>query len=233
MFEVRKLVGGWGTGTVVEDVSFQLAQGEALSIIGRNGVGKTTLLELITGRASYRSGSITLEGQELQDKTIRLRSLAGIAYVPQAREVFPSLTVREHLSIALRPGQWDEARVFDLFPSLKLRAGNLASQLSGGEQQMVAIARALVTNPKILVMDEPTEGLAPVLIDQLVASLKSVASDRSLSVLLVEQRIDVALALSNRCIVMERGHVVLEESSATLAQDPERCVSLVGFSKQE
>lgn len=229
MLEVSSLIGGWGSGTVVEGISFSIPPGEVVSIIGRNGVGKSTLLELLVGRANRKSGLIRLGSADLQQASTRSRALAGIGYVPQTREIFPSLTVLEHLEIAQRPGPWNQDRIFELFPSLRKRARNLASQLSGGEQQMVAIARALVTNPRVLIMDEPTEGLAPVLIDQLVNAVQTVIRDDALSVLLVEQRINIALALSTRCMVMDRGRIVLEEASATLALDPERCKSLIGL----
>jgi branched-chain amino acid transport system ATP-binding protein len=229
VFEVNRLHGGWGPTLVVEDLSLQLAPGETLGIIGRNGVGKSTLLELLVGRAQQRSGSIRLNRSDLTARPIHERAQLGLAYVPQGREVFASLTVQEHLDVALRPGAWTAARVLELFPRLAERLPSFGNQLSGGEQQMLAIARALLGNPKVLLMDEPFEGLAPIVVEHLVQSIRRIVGDGSLSVLLVEQRIDIALDLSNRCIVMDRGRIVFEGASGALAADSARLTGLMGL----
>lgn len=208
MLELRNLTGGWGPTTIIEDVSINFEAGETVAIIGRNGVGKTTLLELVTRRTECRAGQIILNGEDITSLRTHERSWRGLGYVPQQREVFPSLTVKEHLTISRRSGRWTEATVLELFPSLNSRLNNLGSQLSGGEQQMLAIARALVGNPSVLLMDEPSEGLAPVIVEQLVRAIRSLVGAGSISVVLVEQRIDIALDLASRYIILDRGRVV-------------------------
>ena len=232
MLEVHDLCGGWGPTTVIEHLSLRLAPGEAVSIVGRNGMGKSTLLELIVGRAQRRSGTILIGNTDITALPTYERALAGLAYVPQQREVFRSLTVAEHLAIAQRPGAWTRDRVFATFPPLASRKGSFAGVLSGGEQQMLAIGRALVTNAGVLLMDEPTEGLAPVIIDQLVAAIRAVAADSTLTVLLVEQRVDIALELTSRCIVMERGRVISDQPTSRLRESPERLAALIGFEQK-
>jgi branched-chain amino acid transport system ATP-binding protein len=229
MLEIRKLHGGWGPTLVVEDLNLEVATGETVAIVGRNGVGKTTLLELLVGRAQRRSGTIRLAGADLSTAPIHQRAKRGLGYVPQGREVFPSLTVGEHLEIAARPGAWTVTRVIDLFPRLGERLASHGNQLSGGEQQMLAIARALLGNPRVLLMDEPFEGLAPIIVEHLVASIRKIVTSGSVGLLLVEQRVDIALDLSIRCVVMDRGRAVFEGQSASLAGDEERIVALMGL----
>jgi branched-chain amino acid transport system ATP-binding protein len=229
VLEVQALRGGWGPTTVVDGIDLAVAAGEVVAIIGRNGVGKSTLLEVIVGRARRHAGVIRIGGADVADQAIHRRSRLGLGYVPQEREVFKSLTVRENLAVAQRPGAWNATAAFDLFPSLRNRKHNLASQLSGGEQQMLSIARALVGNPRLLIMDEPSEGLAPVIVEQLVTALSAIARDGSMAFLLVEQRIDAALELSRRCLVMDRGRFVHEADSAMLRRNPERIGDLLGL----
>jgi branched-chain amino acid transport system ATP-binding protein len=200
-----------------------------VSIIGRNGVGKTTALELIMGRARQRAGTIRLNGQAIDALPVFLRSRAGLGFVPQSREIFPNLTVMENLGAAVRPGDWGLARVLELFPSLQRRTKNLGKQLSGGELQMLAIARALVGNPQVLLMDEPTEGLAPIVVEQVVAAIKALTSARALAIVLIEQIIDVAFDLSDRSIVMDRGHIVHEAPSAVLRKDRKFVQAMMGL----
>jgi branched-chain amino acid transport system ATP-binding protein len=232
MLEIRNLTGGWGSTTVVQDLSMNVQSGETVSIIGRNGVGKTTLLELIVGRANQLSGDVFIDGKSLLTEPSHVRSQIGLGFVPQQREVFPSLTVEENLAVARRSGQWTEATLFELFPGLGRRRNSPGRALSGGEQQMLAIARALIGNPRVLLMDEPSEGLAPIVVEQLVEAIRALVANHALAVLLVEQRVDIAIDLSTRCLVMDRGRIVRECVSADLRKEPNRIGELMGLTHQ-
>ncbi len=223
------VIAGYGETIVLEDNSFALPAGESLSVIGRNGVGKTTLLATIMGHTRQRAGRIMLEGADISGEPIHRRAMAGLGLVPQEREVFPSLSVHENLDIAKRPGDWTMEAVFELFPNLAERADHSGNQLSGGEQQMLAIARALVGNPSVLLMDEPTEGLAPVIIENLVAAMHSLRGTGGLAILLVEQHTKIALDFSERILVMDRGRIVYDGDSAELKANPEMLDQLIGF----
>ena len=229
MLEIAGLSGGWGPTMVVEGLSLSLARDETVAVIGRNGVGKSTLLELLVGRAQGRGGRILLQGRDLTGLPIHERARLGLGYVPQGREVFPSLTVQEHLDVAARPGHWDAPRVIDLFPRLGERLGSYGDQLSGGEQQMLAIARALLGNPVVMLMDEPFEGLAPIIVEHLVRAIRTIVQGGSMALLLVEQRVDIALDLSRRCVVMDRGQCVFEGASEALAQDETALAAHMGL----
>jgi branched-chain amino acid transport system ATP-binding protein len=229
MLDCRQLTGGWGPTTIVEGVTLSVARGETVAILGRNGVGKTTLLELIADRAHRASGSVFLDGQDISSLPAHARARLGLGYVPQGREVFASLTVREHIDISERPGPWTSARVLELFPALAARASSRGGQLSGGEQQMLAIARALLGNPKLLLMDEPSEGLAPVVVEQLVNAIRAIAAGRSMAILLVEQRVDVALDLADRYIIMDRGRVVDVGAADALRRRQEDIPAMMGL----
>jgi branched-chain amino acid transport system ATP-binding protein len=229
--ELEHVSAGYGETVVLEDVDLALEPGESLSVIGRNGVGKTTLLATVMGHTTLHRGDVRLRGQSLRSLPIHRRARLGLGFVPQEREVFPSLSVRENLGIASRPGHWTEARVFELFPNLADRVSNMGHQLSGGEQQMLSIARALMTNPSVLLMDEPTEGLAPVIVEALTAVLLRLRDESALSIVLVEQNSRVALAFSPRTAVMDKGRIVYAGPSAALAADPERLARLIGLAE--
>ncbi len=218
---------GYGETHVLEGVVLALAAGESLSIIGRNGVGKSTLLATIMGHTTLHAGSIALAGARIEAAPPHRRSRAGLAYVPQEREIFASLTVRENLELGARPGHWTPQRVYELFPILAERLGHGGTQLSGGEQQMLAIARALLTNPTVLLMDEPTEGLAPVIVQALALVLAQLRAAGGLSIVLVEQNSRVALDFSERTVVMDKGRIVYDGASERLRKDPEFLASLV------
>jgi branched-chain amino acid transport system ATP-binding protein len=226
--ELKGVHAGYGETVVLEDVNLALAQGESLSVIGRNGVGKTTLLATIMGHTTLHKGEIALAGQSLNRMPIYRRATAGLGFVPQEREIFPSLTVLENLEVGARPGHWTQGRVFELFPNLRERLSNRGNQLSGGEQQMLSIARALLTNPSVLLMDEPTEGLAPVIVEALTAVLLKLRSESRLSIVLVEQNSRVAFAFSDRTVVLDKGRIVYDGVSAALRDDPERLHKLIG-----
>ena len=222
---------GYGATQVLEDVSLTLAAGESLSLLGRNGVGKSTLLATIMGQTRVYRGALNWQGQDLQALRTCQRVWRGLAYVPQEREIFPSLSVLENLKVAQRRGAWTLTRVFELFPQLRERRSNLGHQLSGGEQQMLAIGRALLANPQLLLLDEPSEGLAPVIVEQLQQALVTVRDQTGMSMLLVEQNSRLALAFAPRCLVMNRGRVVYDGASAALATDPDKLDSLVGVNR--
>jgi branched-chain amino acid transport system ATP-binding protein len=227
--ELRHVSAGYGETVVIEDIDLKLAPGECISVIGRNGVGKTTLLSTIMGHTTLHAGDIALDDKRLNGMPSFRRALTGLGFVPQEREIFPSLSVRENLDIAARPGAWTPARVFELFPRLKERLDNMGNQLSGGEQQMLSIARALLTNPSVLLMDEPTEGLAPVLVDTLIEVLKKLRADAELSIILIEQNSRVAFAFSPRTVILDKGRIVYDGESEPLRDDPERLAKLIGI----
>jgi branched-chain amino acid transport system ATP-binding protein len=226
--ELRHVSAGYGETVVVEDVNLALGPGESLSVIGRNGVGKSTLLATVMGHTTVHAGEVLLDGASLARVPIFRRARGGLGFVPQEREIFPSLSVQENLEVASRPGPWTVERAFELFPHLRARRANMGSQLSGGEQQMLAIARALLTNPSVLLMDEPTEGLAPVIVEALADVLRQLRAEGALSIILVEQNSRVALAFSARTVVMDKGRIVYDGASAPLADDPDLLARLVG-----
>lgn len=228
LLEVEQLRSGYGDAIVIDGCSFTVGAGEAIALVGRNGVGKTTLLVTLMGLARVRGGGMRWLGRDLLRMRTSERARAGIGWVPQEREVFPSLTVEENLVVTALPGPWSLARVYALFPRLAERRRNFGNELSGGEQQMLSMGRALMLNPKLLLLDEPLEGLAPVIVDELCAAIASMVTSEGQALILVEQHVEQALALTHRAIVLERGRIVHEASSAVLRADPHRIDRWVG-----
>ena len=229
--ELYKVFAGYGQTVILEDIRLALDVGETLSIIGRNGVGKSTLLATIMGHTTLHGGAIRLHGKDALQLVTYKRVAAGLGYVPQEREIFPSLTLRENLEVAARAGAWTVQGVFDLFPRLAERADNRGNQLSGGEQQMLAIGRALVGNPTVLLMDEPSEGLAPVIVEELARAVKRLTQAGGLSMILVEQNSRLALEIAPRAVVMDRGRIVYDGPSKTLRNDPAKLEQFIGVVK--
>ena len=218
---------GYGETVVLEDVGFTLAERGSLAVLGRNGVGKTTLLATIMGHTTFHSGDMAFRGQPLTRMPAFERNRAGIGYVPQAREVFPSLTVEENLTVAGRAGRWTLERVYEFFPRLAERRSHMGNQISGGEQQMLAIGRALMGNPTLLLMDEPLEGLAPIIVEAILKAMERLIREEALTVVLVEQSAKLALRVTESALVLSRGRIVHHGPSAALLADPERLTSLV------
>ena len=218
---------GYGETVVLEDVAFALPERGALAVLGRNGVGKTTLLATIMGLTTFHSGAIEYRGAPVAGLPTHARNRLGIGYVPQARDIFPSLSVEENLTVAARPGRWDLARVYDLFPRLAERRAHRGNQISGGEQQMLAIGRALMGNPALLLMDEPLEGLAPIIVEMLLKAMERLIRDEALTVVLVEQSAKLALEVTTSALVLSRGRIVHRGPSTELLADPDRLTALV------
>ncbi len=219
LLEISALCSGYGKAQVLRDVDLSIEPGQALALLGRNGVGKTTLLNTIVGLTRFHSGSVSLEGVELTRLSPERRVEAGIGWVPQERGIFRSLTVEENITAVARPGKWDLLGVYRLFPRLQERRLNLGNQLSGGEQQMLAIARALVLNPRILLLDEPTEGLAPIIVEELLAAIRRIIRDEGMAAIIVEQHAQQILAITDVATILDRGAVAYTGRSADLMGD--------------
>jgi branched-chain amino acid transport system ATP-binding protein len=226
--ELAAVRAGYGATVVLDAFDLRIIRGECVAVLGRNGVGKSTLLATIMGHTSLQDGAILFAGQDIGRWRPHRRARAGLGWVPQEREIFPSLTVQDNLAVASRPGAWTSARAFELFPRLRERARHAGRALSGGEQQMLAIARALVGNPSLLLMDEPFEGLAPIVVEELAAAIARLRKGGAMTMVLVEQRADVALELAERAVVMARGNIVFDDASARLRSDPDLLHALVG-----
>jgi branched-chain amino acid transport system ATP-binding protein len=226
MLEVTGLRAGYGETVILEDIALALPERGTLSVVGRNGVGKTTLLATIMGHTTLHAGSLTFKDRKLNSLKVHERNRAGIGYVPQTREIFPSLTVEENLTVAKRSGRWTLDRVYDLFPRLKERRSHMGNQISGGEQQMLAIGRALMGNPALLLMDEPLEGLAPIIVEMLLKALERLIREDALAVILVEQSAKLALEMTQAAIVLDRGRVAYSGRAADLLADPKRLAAL-------
>jgi branched-chain amino acid transport system ATP-binding protein len=229
LLKLENVTAGYGDAVVLHGISLELPEHGSLAVLGRNGVGKSTLLLTIMGYTQLRTGRLAWRGQDVSRVAPNRRAVNGIGWVAQEREIFPSLSVEENLTVAARPGAWDLDAVFSLFPRLAERRRNMGNQLSGGEQQMLAIARALMTNPALMLLDEPFEGLAPVIVDELTAAMKTMLSDQRIAIILVEQHADIALDLTAEAIVLERGEVAHRASSTQLQKDTGTLERLVGL----
>lgn len=219
LLEIRNLTTGYGDAIVIEDLTIGLEEHRGLAVLGRNGVGKTTFLLSLIGHARQSGGEILWEGKDISPIAPYQRSKMGIGWVPQEREIFPSLTVEENLLVAGQPGPYELERIYEIFPRLKERRRNMGDKLSGGEQQMLAIGRTLMTNPKLLLLDEPFEGLAPVIVDELEETIDRLRREEGFATIIVEQRAEDALRLSDEAIVLDRGRIVLSGSSSELQEN--------------
>ena len=224
---IERLRAGYGEAVVLADISLALAEGQSLALLGRNGMGKTTLINSIVGVTRYRGGTITLAGRDITRLPPEQRALAGVGWVPQERNIFKSLTVHENLTAVALPGPWTPDKVYGMFPRLAERKTNLGNQLSGGEQQMEAIARAWMTNPKLLLLDEPMEGLAPIIVQELMKVISQLVRAGEFAVIVVEQHARLALQLTDQAIVLDRGRVVHRGPSEELLRDQPRLDRLV------
>jgi len=229
LLKLENVTAGYGDAVVLHGISLELPEHGSLAVLGRNGVGKSTLLLTIMGYTQLRGGRVNWRGQDVSCLASNRRAVNGIGWVAQEREIFPSLSVEENLTVAARPGAWNLAAAFNLFPRLAERSRNMGNQLSGGEQQMLAIARALMTNPALMLLDEPFEGLAPVIVDELTAAMKTMLADRRTAIILVEQHTDIALELTAEAIVLERGAVAHRATSPQLQKDTATLERLVGL----
>jgi len=223
------LTAGYDDTIIIDTVSFAIEENSGLALLGRNGVGKTTLLSTMMGYTRVRSGRVLLAGEDITGLPIHERPMRGLGLVPQEREIFPSLTVHENLLIAVRAGEWSVDRVYRLFPQLAGRRRNYGNQLSGGEQQMLAIGRALVANPNLLLLDEPFEGLAPVLVDSLVNALTHIRAESAMSMILVEQHADLILKLMPNAMILDHGQIVWRGISRDLLSNETQLASLIGL----
>jgi branched-chain amino acid transport system ATP-binding protein len=217
---LENVTAGYGESRVLEDISFALQEGDSLALLGRNGVGKSTLLLTLMGLTQFHGGAMRWCGNELARQPTYRRAQIGLGWVPQERLVFPSLTVEEHLTVVARSGPWTLEKVYEIFPRLLERRANMGNQLSGGEQQMLAIARALMVNPRLLLLDEPMEGLAPIIVQELTRIIDGLVKQQGMAVIVVEQHARLALSLTGRAIVLDRGRIVHDGASRGLLDDP-------------
>jgi branched-chain amino acid transport system ATP-binding protein len=220
LLALRHVSAGYGDALVISNIDLHLNEGESLAVLGRNGTGKTTLLNTVIGVTRHRGGIIELGGCDLTPMRPHRRAGAGLGWVPQERNIFKSLTVEENLNAVARLGPWTVERIYEMFPRLKERRSNLGNQLSGGEQQMLAVGRALVLNPKLMLLDEPTEGLAPIIIEELLSALKRIIREEGMSAIVVEQHAQKILGVTDNAIILDRGSIVHESSSRSLIDDP-------------
>ena len=231
LLRVDNLSAGYGEAVVLSGVSLSLDEGQTLALLGRNGTGKTTLINTLAGATRQHGGSIMLAGRALHTLAPYERAAAGIGWVPQERNIFKSLTVHENLTAVARPGKWTPDGVYAMFERLAERKGNLGTQLSGGEQQMLAVGRALVLNPRLLLLDEPLEGLAPIIVEELLRAIRRITREEGLSAIIVEQHPQAILAISDQAVVLDRGTVVHHSSAQALKAQPELLDSLLGVAR--
>jgi branched-chain amino acid transport system ATP-binding protein len=231
--QVDNVSAGYGEAVILDRVSLALPQGQTLALLGRNGTGKTTLINTLVGATRQHAGTIVLDGVALHALPSHKRADAGIGWVPQERNIFKSLSVHENLTAVARPGPWTPARVYEMFPRLAQRKANLGTQLSGGEQQMLAVGRALVLNPRLLLLDEPLEGLAPIIVQELLAAIARITREEGLSAVIVEQHPQAILAISQRVVVLDHGAVVHSGPAAQLRKAPELLDRLLGVARKE
>ncbi|MBB5414827.1 ABC transporter ATP-binding protein [Paraburkholderia atlantica] len=231
LLKLEGVVAGYGEARILTGIDLALDQGQALALLGRNGTGKTTLINSIVGHTRRFSGRIWLDGKDVTAFRPHQRALAGIGWVPQERNIFKSLTVEENLTAIAVPGPWDLARIYRMFPRLQERRANMGNQLSGGEQQMLAIGRALMLNPRVLLLDEPLEGLAPIIVQDLMRILSEIIRDEGLSVILVEQNARKALSITHNAVVLERGSVIHSSTAAELLAQDHKIDTLLAVSQ--
>ena len=236
LLRIENLSAGYGEAVVLNDISFSLGEGETLALLGRNGTGKTTLMDTLAGATRQHGGQIFLGGQPLHTLPSHERAAAGIGWVPQERNIFKSLTVQENLTAVARPARgsraWTPERVYEMFPRLAERKTNLGTQLSGGEQQMLAVGRALVLNPRLLLLDEPLEGLAPIIVEELLRAIARITREEGLSAIIVEQHPQAILKISHHAVVLDQGKVVHASDANTLRENPELLDSLLGVARK-
>ena len=230
LLRMENVWSGYGDAIVLEDVSLALEEGGSLALLGRNGMGKTTLLATLVGAARQTRGVIRFAGEDLARVPGYRRARAGFGWVPQERDIFPSLSVEENLTVVEQPGEWNLERVYDAFPRLRERRANMGNQLSGGEQQMLAMGRALMLNPRLLLLDEPLEGLAPLIVQELLGVITGMVSAGTMAVILVEQHAHQILPITRHAVVLERGRVAWHGASETLAGDQALLDRLIGVS---